>query len=135
MIEIARQTRTEESVPVVVISKTLGISKIFLEQTVSQLKKDGLLYSIKGKKGGYQLAREANNITVYDVLAAIESGLLEKAGETVPHQSPSIEATLALRVWETLDDAIEAALQGISIQDLLDQSEQLGNDQAFMMNM
>ncbi|MCL1879824.1 MAG: Rrf2 family transcriptional regulator [Actinomycetia bacterium] len=135
LIEIARQTSIGEIVSVVSISEKLGISKIFLEQTASALKKGGIILSTKGAKGGYQLAREAHTITALDVLSAVENTMLEKADATVAEQSPSIEAALRERLLDKLDKVIEDCLVKITIQDLVEYADQQNSDSAFMMYM
>jgi Rrf2 family protein len=135
LIEIAQQAKLGEVVSVVSISEKLGISKIFLEQTVAALKKDAIIQSRKGAKGGYQLAREARTITALDVLSAVESTLLEKADSTVSEQSPATETAMRKMVFDRLDQAIKASLSGVTIQDLLEYASQQNSEQAFMLNM
>ena len=135
IVEIAAQTKAGETVSVVGIADKLGISKIFLEQAISQLKKAELLRSTKGPKGGYQLARSPQSITVLDTLAAVENVLLEPADPTVAEQAPGLEAALRDQVWDRLDNAITSCLGATSIQDLLDAALQQHSDQAFMLNI
>jgi len=134
LIEIARQTRVGEVVSVVSISEKLGISKIFLEQTVAALKKNAIIQSRKGARGGYQLAREARSITALDVLSAVENMLMEKADSTVSEQSSSTEAAMRM-VFDKLDQAIETCLSGLTIQDLMEYADRQNSEQAFMLNM
>lgn len=65
IVEIASQTRSGGIISVINIANTLDISKIYLEQVLSQLKKRGIIFSLKGSRGGYQLAREPRSITVF----------------------------------------------------------------------
>ena len=135
LIEIARQAKTGEVVSVISVSDRLGISKIFLEQTFAALKRGGIIQSIKGAKGGYLLTRESRMITALDVLAAVESTLLEKADATAAEQSPSTEAALRDKLFDKLDKAIESCLSVITIQDLLEYADQQNNEQSFMLYM
>jgi Rrf2 family protein len=135
LIEIARQTMVGEVASVVSISEKLGISKIFLEQTVAVLKKNAIIQSRKGARGGYQLAREARAITAFDVLSAVENTLMEKADSTVSGQSPSTEVAMRELVFEKLDRAIEDCLSGVTIQDLLEYADRQNSEQSFMLNM
>ncbi|MCL2297359.1 MAG: Rrf2 family transcriptional regulator [Proteobacteria bacterium] len=135
LVDIARQTQKGEIVSVVSISERLGISKIFLEQTATLLKKSGIIKSTKGAKGGYQLTREASRISALDVLAAVENTLLEKTDDTVSAQSPATEAALREKVFDRLDKAIEACLSGVTIQDLLECADRHNGEQAFMLNI
>jgi len=135
LIEIARQTQMGEIVSVVSISERLGISKIFLEQIATSLKKSGIIQSTKGARGGYQLAQEAHTITTLDVLSAVESTLMEKTDSTVSSQSPSTEAAMRAMVFDRLDQAVEACLSGVTVQDLLEYADHQNSEQAFMLNM
>ena len=135
LMEIARQTRAGEVLSVVSISERLGISKIFLEQTVAVLKKDAIIQSTKGAKGGYQLAREAHTITAWDVLSAVENTLMEKAENTVSGPAPSTEAAMREMVFDKLDQTIEACLSKVTIQNLLEYADRQNSEQAFMLNM
>lgn len=135
LVEIAHQAKLGEVVSVVSISEKLGISKIFLEQTVAALKKDAIIQSRKGAKGGYLLAREARTITALDVLSAVENTLLEKADSTVSEQSPATETAMRKMVFDRLDQAIKASLSSVTIQDLLEYAGQQNSEQAFMLNM
>ena len=135
LVEVARQSKTGELVSVVNISERLGISKIFLEQTMSELKKGGLINSVKGAKGGYQLAKPAHAITALDVLSNVESAILEKADATVAQRAPAVEAALRDLLFEKLDKAIIECLSEVTIRDLLDCADAQNEEQAFMLNM
>ncbi|MCL2644424.1 MAG: Rrf2 family transcriptional regulator [Betaproteobacteria bacterium] len=135
LIEIARQTQMGEIVSVVSISERLGISKIFLEQIATTLKKSGIIQSTKGARGGYKLAREAHTISTLDVLSAVESALMEKTDSTVSNQSPSTEAAMRVMVFDRLDQAVKACLSDVTVQDLLEYADQQNSEQAFMLNM
>ncbi|MDR2671778.1 MAG: Rrf2 family transcriptional regulator [Coriobacteriales bacterium] len=135
LVEIASQTRAGDTVSVVGVADKLDISKIFLEQAISQLKKSDILHSTKGPKGGYQLTREPWSITVWDTLVAVENVLLEKADATVASAAPELEAALREQVWDRLDTVIHDCLASVSIQDLLDATEQQRGDQSFMLGL
>ncbi|MDR0841017.1 MAG: Rrf2 family transcriptional regulator [Christensenellaceae bacterium] len=135
MIEIARQTKDGEIISVINISGTLGISKIYLEQVLSQLKKGGIINALKGSKGGYQLARDPGTISAMDVLLTVENTLIESAGSTVEEQAPAVEMALKEKVFQPLDRAVRVCLSGITIADLLEYTDQQNADQSFMMNM
>ena len=55
------------------IASNACIPQNFLEQILLELKKQGLLTSIKGAHGGYKLARDLKNITLRDVVMILES--------------------------------------------------------------
>ena len=57
------------------IAANASIPQNFLEQILLELKKQGILTSIKGAHGGYKLAKELNDITLKDVLLILESDI------------------------------------------------------------
>jgi Rrf2 family protein len=135
MIEIARSTREEEIISVINIVNALGISKIYLEQILSQLKKGNIIYALKGSKGGYRLVRDPGSVTALDILLTVENTLIERADNTVENQSPAIEMALREMVFNRLDSAVETCLKNITVQDLLDYSDQQRAEQSYMLNL
>lgn len=135
MMEIAQRTKAGEIVPVASIADTLGISKLFLEQTMALIKKSDMLHSTKGAKGGYELARDADTITVYEILGFVETTLIEKMDTTVLDKTPTVESTLTDKVFTPLNDIIEDCLTKITLQDLLDYYDDQSDTDSFMIYM
>jgi Rrf2 family protein len=54
------------------LAKFQGVSQTYLSKIFTKLSKDGIVRSIPGVKGGYQLARKPENITFWDVVKSIE---------------------------------------------------------------
>jgi Rrf2 family protein len=106
-------------ITVISISERLGISKIYLEQVFSLLKRGGIVHSIKGAQGGYQLSRAPGQITALQVLRAIEISLFEPAEETVKNKAPAIETAMRLNAFAALDAAVTEALERITLEDLV----------------
>ena len=73
MIDLARYSE-EEPVSISSIAARQDISERYLEQLMGLLKKAGLVQSIRGATGGYILTRSAGEISVGDVLRALEIG-------------------------------------------------------------
>ena len=69
--EIAKGTSLEP-VSINAISSATGVSKNYLEQLLNPLKSAGVLDSIKGKNGGYFLAKSLSEITFYEVFKVLE---------------------------------------------------------------
>ena len=132
MVELAQNYDRGEYMTIVSISQRLDISKIYLEQVFSLLKRAQLVISTKGAQGGYQLSRTPLEITVYDILKAIELTLFEKAEKTVPQSAPEIDGAMQERVFGPLDDQIRQTLSQIHLYDLVQQAEKQKNDENFM---
>jgi Rrf2 family protein len=132
---IAQRAQSQENVTVSSISEELGISKIYLEQVFSQLKKEGLLLSVKGPRGGYQLSRAPGKITAWDVLTTLESWISEPTENTVGDSAPGIEIALHTQVFDPLNAALRVCLEQVTVRDILDYSDKQRTQQAFMLNL
>ena len=64
------------------IAANASIPQNFLEQILLELKKQGILTSIKGAHGGYKLAKELKDITLKDVLLILESDIFSDNSKT-----------------------------------------------------
>ena len=122
LICLACDYDSPEPTTVVSLSTKLGISKIYLEQVFTQIKKAQLVTATKGFNGGYRLAHAPRAISVYDILAALETALIEKTKDTVVQaqgqQASHLEATLQQSVYAPLDEAVQRVLGDISLEDL-----------------
>jgi len=76
------------------IAITANIPQNFLEQILLELKKQGLLLSVKGAHGGYKLARGLKDITLRDVVIVLESDIFS---DIVPTNNPALKL-----FWEDL---------------------------------
>ena len=129
---MAQNQGNNEYITLISISEKLGISKIYLEQVFSLLKHGGIVTSIKGSQGGYQLSRPSKQITVYDILTSVETSLFENTEETIKDKAPDIEAAMNQTIFIPLDSAIKSTLQKITLYDLVSESEKHKSDQGFM---
>lgn len=118
MTYLARNYAAGSPITIISISDKLGISKIYLEQVFSLLKRAQLVTSIKGSQGGYQLARKPREISAYDILSAIELSLMEKAASATDKQ-PELDRALTAKVFEPLDAAIKETLSNVTLDDIL----------------
>lgn len=132
VISMAQQHNSGEYITVISISERLGISKIYLEQVFSLLKRGNLVVSIKGSQGGYQLSRMPEQITVLDVLSTVEFSLFERANETVLEKAPDIEAALRLSAFNALDKAIREVLSATKLSDIANEVEKHKKEHAMM---
>jgi Rrf2 family protein len=94
-----------------------GVSANYLTQILIELKAQGIARSVRGKDGGYLLGRPPGEITLRDVLHAVDRTLFDSPA----FGDPDCPAELK-RAWEKLRQAIEAAAAGINFQQLLEQS-------------
>lgn len=131
-VHMAQRFQSGEYIPVISISDALGISKIYLEQVFSLLKGANIVLSVKGAQGGYQLAKSPKQISVKDVLLAVELSLFEHCNETVGEKAPEIEAALRTAVFEILDETVAKTLEKISLADLMREAQRQKDDNSLM---
>ena len=81
-----------QPVPIGTVAERRGIPVQFLEQLFSTLRRAGLLESHRGVKGGYTLARDAERITVLDVVQALDGRVGEEAREAGGIWADGVEA-------------------------------------------
>ncbi len=122
-ISLAQDYAKGEYTTVLSISDKLGISKIYLEQVFSLLKRGGIVNSVKGSQGGYQLARMPRQITLFDVLSAVELSLFEPNEATVAENAPDIEAAMRITVFEEIDSVLRSTMQNVTLSTLVSEAE------------
>lgn len=102
------------------IAQRQNIPDRYLEQMLTSLRRARILRSIRGPKGGYQLARPPAEVALLEVVAALE-------GET-PARDLTARTTPEFEVLTTLEDQLESArtalLAGTTLQDLLEERDQ-----------
>ena len=76
---------TEEKTPVCLplLAEKAELSEKYLEQILSSLVKGGVLVSTRGASGGYSLARSARDISLYDILVAVDDSFEIGCGSTL----------------------------------------------------
>ncbi len=106
------------------IAETQHISKKYLEQIFALLREADLVRAVKGPAGGYLLSRSPEQISLDQVVMALEGPLDISNQPSANHPSISpLSATHA--VWRKVNAAIQHALGGISIADLIQRHQAL----------
>lgn len=117
----ARQTPQ----PIKAIAERENVPEAYLEQLIASLRKEQLVRSVRGAQGGYMLTRPAAEITVGDVLRAVEDdlSLVSCLGdEDACARSGGCPTRV---VWQKLRDGINQVVDGITLQDMLDDYERM----------
>jgi len=109
-------------VPLADISERQGISLSYLEQLFSRLRKQGLVSSVRGPGGGYRLGMAASDISVGQVIAAVN----ESVDATRCHGQHGCQGgvqCLTHSLWRDLSDRISNFLDDITLAELVAQAE------------
>jgi Rrf2 family iron-sulfur cluster assembly transcriptional regulator len=109
------------------IAQRQGISLSYLEQLFAKLRKRGLVVSVRGPGGGYNLAREAASIYIAEVITAVDENVdTTRCGGA--HNCKGDGPCLTHDLWMDLSDRIYGYLNNISLHDLVERgaAEQAG---------
>ena len=106
--------------PIKAIAERQGAPEAYLEQLIAKLKREGLVTSIRGAQGGYMLARRPEEITVGDVLRALEGGL--NLVECLDEEETCGKACACPSrvVWLKMRDGLNKIVDGITLKDMID---------------
>lgn len=138
LIDLA-QYSSEAPVSITSISARQGISERYLEQLVSMLKKAGLVSSVRGAGGGYILAKNMSEISVGDILRALEGNLepVECAGLEPDGECQASDMCVTKYVWQRINESISQTVDEIMLDQLVEESRKkncAGADRAACKN-
>ncbi len=109
------------------IASRQSISDSYLEQLMAKLKRAGLIVSIRGSQGGYVLAKPSEEISVGDILRALEGDLAPvncmelKGGEGCSGSDKCV----AKNVWKRIDESIQTAVDSMWLSDLVEDNRKM----------
>lgn len=107
------------------IAERQAISKKYLEQIVPVLHRSDILKTNRGYQGGYMLAKTPDKYTVGMILRLTEGSLTPvPCVEQDPGECPRSAFCPTLPVWQGLYQVINEYLDGITLQDILDQQQE-----------
>lgn len=102
-----------------VLAKREGLPQKFLEGLLSDVRRAGLVHSQRGRGGGYRLARPATEISVADVMRALDGPLADVRGlrpESVSYIGPAAHLP---EVWVAARASLRGVLDHVSIADVV----------------
>ncbi|MGZ5102536.1 MAG: Fe-S cluster assembly transcriptional regulator IscR [Usitatibacter sp.] len=101
------------------ISARQKISLSYLEQLFGKLRRRELVDSVRGPGGGYQLAREASQVSVADIIRAVEEPLdsTQCGGRENCHDN---QRCMTHELWEELNTTVHGFLSGVSLAQLVE---------------
>ncbi len=107
------------------IAERGGIPEAYLEQLIAVLKREKLVTSTRGAQGGYALARPPEQITVGDVLRALEGGLSLVDCLDEEDACGKSCACPSRVVWMKIRDGLNQIVDGITLRDMIDDYRRL----------
>ncbi|MEG0376863.1 MAG: Rrf2 family transcriptional regulator [Eubacterium sp.] len=121
MYELARRYG-DGPISIKEIAEKQDFSDSYMEQLFSTLKKAGLIISLRGAKGGYILAREPENISVGEIIRALEGPieLSECVGGREGYTCRKSAECVTRGLWVEIRDSINNIIDNRSLKDLLE---------------
>jgi Rrf2 family iron-sulfur cluster assembly transcriptional regulator len=127
VMALADIARFNQSEPISLrdISLRQGISLVYLEQLFLKLKKNDVVKSIRGKKGGYILSRNASDIKISDILFAVEEKVKTVGCEKHSKKGCNGRSAKCIshNLWDELEVYINNFFQQRSLSDLINKTE------------
>lgn len=118
----------EETVALSQIAERQGISMNYLEQLIAKLRKAGIVKAVRGAQGGYMLAVPASEISIGDILRALEGDLNPVDCSIVKSSDgncTNADSCVTKYVWKRISDSINEAVDGIKLSELVDESRKI----------
>ncbi len=126
-------------IPLRNIADRQGVSEKYLEQLIGALRKEGLVNSVRGAHGGYLLAKEPSEITIGDIIRALEGpvALADCVGTDLEDCEYEDDCVIKL-IWQQIKDKIDGVLDSITLEDLQQEAvnaQQKGKQPGYMYHI
>lgn len=119
------------------IARRQGIPARFLEQVLHTMKKAGLVNSLRGAQGGYVLSKKPAELSVAQIIEALEGPLLPFAGnngQLLPRSKTRSDVLLA-NVWNRVHQAERTVLEAVTVEELADRYRRLEQQKTLMYHI
>lgn len=116
-----------DPVPISVISDTQEISGKYLEQVVGTLRKAGLINSRKGVRGGYTLCRDPKDISLWQIITALDNHTTLVDCVLEPGVCDRSEDCLTRSIWTLLSERMKEFWSSFTLADLLQTMRDTGD--------
>lgn len=123
MADLALHGGAERTVPLQEVARRQEISLSYLEQLFSRLRQAGLVAGVRGPGGGYRLARTSGEVTIADIIAAVNEPIKttrckEGSGKSCIGKSGRC---IAHGLWQEMGERIHGFLASVSLADVVEQ--------------
>lgn len=117
LAEMARMYGKSELAQIDHLAKTEAVPANFLAQILGELRNGGLITSKRGIQGGYALARDPDQISLYDIMKVIDGELIEFSGN---HEGRSGGALK--EIWGELRHSFDEKAKSYTLENLISQN-------------
>lgn len=118
LIDIAMYSENGEAVTVYSISNRHNISSKYLEQILTVLRQANYIRGLKGSKGGYVVAKPANEITFKDIINALDLTVLSDVDFYSSQGDSAVVSTLNENLWDAMTSYMQKLAESITLADM-----------------
>lgn len=126
MVDLAYYSNKEEVVTLKSISEREDISERYLEQIFSLLRKKGIIKGRKGSQGGYTLVYSPSEITIGQILRALEGELI--LVNTEDYNKDKLERCINSNIWDKLNFSVNQFVDSITLEKLVEEYKKVNED-------
>ena len=105
-----------------------GLSESYLEQLFAKLKKAGLVSSIRGTNGGYQLAKPAGEISVGDVLRDLDGEMVIVDCPDSESKCARFDTCVTKYVWKRINNSINDTMDSMTLEEIAANSPEITDE-------
>ena len=127
VLDLAMNSSKDNAIALSAVAERQKISISYLEQLIAKLKKAGIVNSIRGAQGGYILAKAPEEISVGEVLRALEGNLnpVDCSELEGNNQCSGSDLCVTKFVWKRISDSINSAVDELMLSELIEEGERL----------
>ncbi|MEI6131818.1 MAG: Rrf2 family transcriptional regulator [Bacillota bacterium] len=114
------------------IAERQGISANYLEQVFSSMRKAGLVKSVKGSQGGYSLTKSISELTIGEIIRALEGEISIVSEVTDGEHEGSIQKVIKNSVWNKIDVQLNEIFDSITIKNLVEDYDKMNEKDNLM---
>ncbi len=116
MTELSRTQENRVPMTSLTIAERRGIPEKYLVHILLQLKRAGLAHSVRGAQGGYILAKSVDQITLFDIVTAIDGAILDPLPVS-GHDADDMRET-----WREAAAGIQRVLENITLREMCERA-------------
>ena len=122
MVDLA-QHYADGPIPLAEIAKRQNVSAKYLEQLIISLKGAGLIRSLRGRHGGYTLAKKPKEVSIGEIVETLEGRLAVVDCVRTPEVCDRAPECPTRQIWMGMTEIIEHQLFSLNLEDILRNSE------------
>ncbi len=106
------------------IAESQKISEKYISRLIIELRRAGLVQSVRGSRGGYRLAQRPADLTLLKIIETMEGPIRLVECLSTPEYCQQSDDCVARSVWDLVNHDIRQKLESLTLQDLLDRLAQ-----------